>query len=358
MDKIVVSVIMPAYNGEQFIEEAISSMLAQTLSDWELVVVDDGSTDATARLVHAFGDQRIRYVYQQNRGQAAALNRGLKLAKGEFITTLDVDDFFAPDALREKAIHLVNHRETSVVYSNGFYCDESGSAFMAFSEHLPTGAIGDVYDLLIVSPFYGTGATVLVRRDLLDRLKLRYDESLVWCQDWDFYIRLAEKATFGYVNSAGVNYRVHRAGMTLSMPQSHRLDSLIRLRHKVMAAERFADVSLSQRRAFFYDFLVANLHGRIAEQADLFQSEPFRALPAFEQSRLIRLAADSYLRQHEHPDTVRRWLKLAWTKAPLDFKTGAVAALATLNSGLASAAVERWQSHHSRQDVSSPFAME
>jgi hypothetical protein len=142
------------------------------------------------------------------------------------------------------------------------------------------------------------------------------------------------------------------------MPQNRRLDSLIRLRHKVMAAERFAGVSFPQRRAFFYDFVVTNLHGRIAEQADLFQSEPFSALPAREQSRLIRLAADSYLREHKHPDTVKRWLKLAWTKAPLDFKTGAVATLAKLDSGLASAAVGRWQSHHSRQDKSSPFAME
>jgi glycosyltransferase involved in cell wall biosynthesis len=358
MDKIAVSVIMPAYNGEQFIEEAISSVLAQTLPDWELVVVDDGSIDATARMVHGFGDQRIRYVYQRNRGQAAALNRGLELARGEFITTLDVDDFFTPDALREKTVYLVNHPETSVVYSDGFYCDESGIAFMAFSEHLPAGAIGNVYDLLIVSPFYGTGATVLVRRNLLDRLQLYYDESLVWCQDWDFYIRLAEKVDFGFVSSTGVNYRVHRAGMTFSMPESHRLDSLIRLRHKVMAAERFAEVSLSQRGAFFYDFLVTNLHGQLAEQEELFRSGPFGALPASEQSRLIRLAADSYLREQKHPGTVRRWLKLAWTKAPFDFKTGAVTALATLNSGLASAVVERWQSHHFRPHENSPFAME
>src|SRR5262245_60329647 len=105
----LVSIIMPAYNGERFITQAIDSLLAQTYTYWELVVVDDGSTDATANVVSSFDDPRIRYVAQENRGQAAALNHGLRLAKGEYVTTLDVDDWLTTNSLADRVAFLKQH---------------------------------------------------------------------------------------------------------------------------------------------------------------------------------------------------------------------------------------------------------
>src|SRR5215510_7816825 len=99
MESSLVSVIMPAYNGERFIKQAIESVFAQTYPNWELIVVDDGSTDNTVQIISSFADSRIVYIHQENRGQAAALNHGLGIARGKYITTLDVDDWLTPNSL-------------------------------------------------------------------------------------------------------------------------------------------------------------------------------------------------------------------------------------------------------------------
>ncbi len=357
MCSALVSVIMPAFNGERFIDQAIASMMTQSYHDWELIVVDDGSTDGTAEKVCALADSRIKYVFQPNQGQTVALNHGLRLARGDFVTTLDVDDWFSCDSLRDRARFLLDHPDIGVVYGDGVYCDEEGHELFRFSERMPTGVQGDVYEILIVSPFYGTGAGVMIRQTILDQLHLRYDESIVWCQDWDFYIRLAERQAFGYVDPVIINYRVHPSGMTLSMNQGKRLDSLIRLRRKVMGGARFNSVSVDQRCAFFYDFLIKDLSGRIDDQEAVFESGQFKKLPAHQQSRLIRLAADVYLRQDEHPDVVRRWFRMAWRRAPGNLKTGAVTALSTLSPGLAKSAVEKWQRRQAVEESVSPFEL-
>ena len=105
-----VSIVMPAYNGGAFIGQAINSVLNQTYPNWELIVVDDGSTDNTADLVAGYKDPRVRYVYQRNAGQAAALNRGLDLAEGEFVTTLDTDDWLSSDSLSCRVDYLDSRR--------------------------------------------------------------------------------------------------------------------------------------------------------------------------------------------------------------------------------------------------------
>ncbi|MFS8117396.1 MAG: glycosyltransferase family 2 protein, partial [Microcoleus sp.] len=93
-----VSVIIPAYNGDRYIVQAVESVFAQTYTNWEIIVVDDGSTDETHQVLQPYLD-KIRYIYQENRGVAAARNRGIQEAKGEFIAFLDQDDFFLPDKL-------------------------------------------------------------------------------------------------------------------------------------------------------------------------------------------------------------------------------------------------------------------
>lgn len=212
MASTFVSVIMPAYNAEQYIVQAIDSVLKQDYSNWELIVVDDGSTDNTENIVKSFNDERIRYNYQENLGQASALNRGLDLVEGEYITTLDADDFLPSNSLSSRATFLDQHNQFGVVYGDGYYCDEAGEVLLRFTDHMPTGVVGDVYDELIVSPFYGTGASVMERREVLNQHRLRYDESIVWCQDWDFYIRLAEITHFGFVETITIRYRLHSGG--------------------------------------------------------------------------------------------------------------------------------------------------
>lgn len=351
----LVTVVMPVYNGEKYLAGAIESMIAQTYAQWELVLVDDGSVDDTAVIARQFSDPRIRYHYQENRGQAAALNTGLRLARGEFVTTLDADDWYPTNSLQQRIDFLMNQPTYGAVYGDGLYCYESGNAFLRFTEQMPAGVIGDVYDTLIVSPFYGTGATVMVRRSVLLAHGVQYDDSIVWCQDWDFYIRLAEVAAYGFVPDIMINYRLHASGMTVAMPKGRRLDSLIRTRQKVMASGRFTAVADEQKAAFFYDYLMQDLGGNIAAQDAVFASDAFQTLSRPQQSRLLRIAAIDYLRQDKESQTARRWLRQAWAHRLTDPKTAVVTSLAHIHTGTARRVINRWQAQRADERLASPF---
>jgi len=352
-----VSIVMPVYNGESFIGQAITSVLSQNYPKWELVVVDDGSTDSTARVVGEYSDPRIRYTYQKNRGQTAALNKGLELARGEFITTLDADDWLSPDSLKLRVEFLTKHPNFGVVYGDGIYTDENGKPLLRFTEQMPAGVQGDVYDPLIVSPFYGTGAAVMVRRDVIEGGNIRYDEAIVWCQDWDIYIRMAEKNKFGFINEIIVYYRLHGGGMTMTMPTGRRLDSLIRLRYKVLTSERIRTVAIKQKAAYFYDFLIKDLHGRIDDQTKVFLCEEFRGLPDKQQARLLRLTAIRYLLDGENIHISKKWLRQAWKFTPLDPKSFVAYFAVVINHDLARKLIGTWQSSHNQSGQKSPFEL-
>lgn len=353
----LVSIIMPVYNGEQYLRQAIDSALAQNYPLWELVVVDDGSSDSTAAIVQSYADERIRYAYQRNRGQAAALNRGLELAQGEFVTTLDADDWLAADSVQDRVACLKAHAEFGVAYGDGHYCNADGESVLRFTEHMPSGKQGDVYDTLIVSPFYGTGAAVLVRRQVMDQFQIHYDEAIDWCQDWDIYIRLAEKTQYGFASTITVFYRLHSSGMTQTMPTGRRLESLLRLRFKVLASPRFLSVSEAQKAAFFYDFLIKDLHGRVAEQKRVFGSPAFQSLSSRQASWLLRLTAISYLLEMKQIDNVKQWLGAAWARAPFDPKNALAALLTYLSPTLAQKVVRKWQRSHGQGEHASPFKL-
>ena len=351
----LVSIIMPAYNGETFLEQAIYSVLAQTYNNWELLVVDDGSIDHTAKIIAAFQDPRLRYTYQENRGQAAALNRGLELAEGEYVTTLDTDDWYTQESLAERVRFLEQNPQHGAVYGDGQYCTTAGEPFNRFSSICLHGVVGDIYDDLINLNF-GTGAVVLIRRSVLEQHQLRYDETIVWCQDWDFYLRLAEKSTFGCIEAITVCYRMHDTNMTLAMPSTRRLESTICTRLKVLASPRFAAVPIWQKSVFLYN-LLDKLKGQVTEQAAIIKGMQFQSLPKPEQARLMRLLALDYLQRGEHNDVAKKWLRTAWSLAPLDLKTALVAILSRLNLKLTRWVTKAWRSSQQQGQYISPFEM-
>lgn len=339
----LVSILMPAYNGVAYIQQAIASVIAQSYTDWELVIVDDGSTDATAQIVVGYQDPRIRYVFQENRGQAAALNQGLALAEGEFITTLDVDDWLTVESLAGRVQHLNRHPEHSAVYGDGFYCDANGKLLMRFSDYRAGDIAGDVYSTLICSPFFGTGANVMLRRELLDRHWLRYDESIVWCQDYDLYVRIAEVGLFGVVPTPTVWYRLHDANMTNSMPFGRRLESLIAMRQKILQSPRFAALPDNAKADFFHSVLNQELCGREADQIRWIESAPFQALPNRLQARILRLTAHTYLAHNQSLAHSRNLLRWSWKHDPFAPQTAVAVALAYMSPRLAEHAMRRWQ---------------
>lgn len=121
-----VSVIIPAYNGEAYIQQSIESVLHQSYQNWELVVVDDGSTDRTQKIVTEYGDL-VRYVYQENQNVAAARNRGIREARGEWLAFLDQDDFFVPEKLAVQVSALAKHPSVGIVHSGWQIVDREGN---------------------------------------------------------------------------------------------------------------------------------------------------------------------------------------------------------------------------------------
>src|SRR5712691_10864800 len=119
----MITVIIPTYNYAHFVDQAIQSVIDQTYPDWECIVVDDGSTDGTRDVVARFvdNDARISYVFQDNKGLAAARNTGLKLARGRFIQFLDSDDLIEKEKLRRQLEFVEAHEELDIVYGNTRY---------------------------------------------------------------------------------------------------------------------------------------------------------------------------------------------------------------------------------------------
>ncbi|GAJ17799.1 unnamed protein product, partial [marine sediment metagenome] len=124
-DNPLVSVVMPAYNGVDYITEAIESVLIQNYRNFELVIINDGSTDNTEEVVLSFEDERIRYFRQENRGLAATHNVGIKQSKGEFIIKLDCDDMMTPDFIAKHLQEFKKHPDADLVYCDDCLIDES-----------------------------------------------------------------------------------------------------------------------------------------------------------------------------------------------------------------------------------------
>jgi glycosyltransferase involved in cell wall biosynthesis len=339
----LVSVIMPVYNGETFLAEAIRSVRDQSYPDWELVVVDDGSTDATPQIVAHADDPRIRYSHQVNRGQAAALNRGLDLARGVYVTTLDADDRLTPDSLLDRVRWLEAHADDGAVYADGYYCNAMLEPTERFSRRRSANVAGDVYPALISTPLFGTGACVLIRTAVLHRWHIRYDESIVMCQDWDFYIRVAEYVRYGYVDAISVYYRVHPSNMTSTVSRVRHIDSITRTRLKVLESSRFATLESDTKLEFLRRFLVNTLKDRPTEQDAVLQSPGVRGLLPADRARLLRWLAAEVLLVDPRADRAEALLRTARSLAPHDAKTAGLASLMKANAGLARRVLWAWR---------------
>jgi glycosyltransferase involved in cell wall biosynthesis len=187
----LVSVIMPCYNAAQYVGKAIDSVLTQSHSNLEVLVVDDGSTDGTASIVQGFDDPRIQYIYQDNSGPAAARNNAMAVARGEYIAFLDADDIALPDRLAEQVKLIEDHPEASVVTSGFTWIDEHDCE-LPWNNHswrkLPD--LNNLQNWLYDCPIVPS-ATMLRRSALLEAGG--FDTTLHGGEDWNLWLRLVLK---------------------------------------------------------------------------------------------------------------------------------------------------------------------
>jgi glycosyltransferase involved in cell wall biosynthesis len=218
----LVSVIIPSYNRAPLVAQAIKSALAQTLSDIEIIVVDDGSTDNTEEIVRRFRDKRLKYVYQKNSGVSAARNTGIEASRGKYIAFLDSDDILMEKALEKGAQTLDKYINTVFSYGQAFLMDEKQRIFglrkqKGKNSYVAAGKY-EIREALINGNHVPT-STILVRRAYLNNIN-QFDTSFNnGSEDFDFWVRLGISHQVAYIAEPLVIYRVH----SNSICRTHRL---------------------------------------------------------------------------------------------------------------------------------------
>ncbi|NJL55544.1 glycosyltransferase [bacterium] len=213
-----VSIIIPVFNGEKTIAETIESVLCQTLQEFEVVAIDDGSQDRTVAILNQYSDPRIEVFSFSNAGLAASRNRGIDRATGEYLTFLDADDLWTPDKVEAQYQALQNHPEAAVAYSWTDFIDEHGKALHPGSH---VSVSGDVYAALLVHNFIESGSNIMVRRAAFQTVGT-YDETLKAAEDWDMSLRLAARYSFVAVPAPQVLYRQPTRSMSANITRQEK----------------------------------------------------------------------------------------------------------------------------------------
>lgn len=325
-----VSIMMPAYNAERYIEQAIESVLAQTMPDWELIVVDDGSTDATAQRAAALAerDPRIKLVRQANGGESVARNTALQHMQGELVAFLDADDFYLPDHLALTVGYLHGYPQRDGVYTDGYHCDEQGVRLKTLSSRRRGPFEGWLFpELVAASDVFGPPLCLVLRRRHIVQHDLTFDPAIVIGPDWDFTTRYAHDAQFGYVDQFTGCYRVHENNITNRVNLDRRALYMAICREKAIKLPKFAACPLETRRATFYELLVNLLHGHPERQSDIVGWPQFTALPARMQAELLRLMASKAIARGLRHGQIEAWLRQADALNSSDRRAAALARL-------------------------------
>lgn len=253
-----VSVIVPAYNAARWIGRTLHNVLQQTHRDIEVLVVDDGSRDDTARIVeqHARADGRIRLLTQANAGVSAARNLGLRQAAGAYVAPLDADDLWHPTKL-EKQLTCLAAQPAGVGVAYCHFAVIDGEDRVVLPRRIYHTPTGHVYPQLMVANIVGNASAPLIRRGVLDEAGM-YDEAFKeGCEDLDFYLRLAEWSEFALVPEFLVGYRRSEQSMSMDIPKMER--SIAQLTAKILA--RHPDVPrrlVRWRNGNMYRYLALN----------------------------------------------------------------------------------------------------
>jgi glycosyltransferase involved in cell wall biosynthesis len=208
-----ISVIICTYNHAQYIKKAIDSVLNQAYQDFEIIVVDDGSTDNTKNIVNHFGNS-IKYIYQDNRGLASARNTGIHASKGEFVTFLDADDYYLKENLKIKILFLENNPQVSWVYSDWQYFDEKGNylekgsvRFRYANKNLNNKNLNNkLFERLLYKRNFISCCAAVVKKSVLEDVGY-FDPNVICLEDYDILLRISLKHPVYYINEVSLMVR-------------------------------------------------------------------------------------------------------------------------------------------------------
>ena len=231
MSRPLVSVCLPSYNYADFLRPCLDSVWAQTLPDFELVVVDDASSDGSIDIICSYNDPRLRLTRHPERaGAVSTWNHCLELAQGQYVSYLCADDFFLPDKLERQIVVLEGTPEVSLVHANGYWAGEDGVQQAPFSSVFPPDLqVHLSTDYVMSAPLelprlaagynYVHLSSAIFRRSTAVALE-GFSPRFPYAADWDLWLRLAARGAVGYVARPLAAYRRHSRNLTRTMQQS------------------------------------------------------------------------------------------------------------------------------------------
>jgi glycosyltransferase involved in cell wall biosynthesis len=309
MTNPLVSIMMPAYNAEQFIGEAIESVLSQTYTNWELVIVNDGSTDDTATIASSYRDPRIKLVHQSNGGESVARNTALDHMQGDYVAFLDADDFYRDNHLKVTIEYLCRHRDVDGVYTDGHYYGQDNKPLQTLQSWRRGPFEGKIFEEIVRAPdVFGPPLCVVIRSRLISQYNLRFDPKIIIGPDWDFFIRYSVNAIFRYVDQNTCVYRLHTTSISSTTDNQRRLLDFAACRIKAIQIEDFKNCSLETQTAVFYDLLINLLVGFPDRQAAITESRRFQELPEENRAKSYRLMASKSIVAGVDETRVKEWL--------------------------------------------------
>ncbi len=239
----LVSVVIPNYNHARFVGDAIRSVLNQSFCSYEIIVVDDGSTDDSREVIEKFGG-RVRGIYQENAGLSAARNAGIRAAQGAFIGLLDADDMYEPNYLGTLVNALESRPDAEGVYCGYRFVDENNSALPQI-ENRPVSTDA-LHDALLDGNFL-VPESIFLRRRVFEAVGL-FDEALHACEDWDVWLRITKK--FRIIHNPGILTRHRIVAGSMSTDPFRMLTARLAVLNKLVGGRPLSGASTRSHRAY------------------------------------------------------------------------------------------------------------
>lgn len=255
-----ISVIIPCYNQSRYLSKAINSVIGQTYSNYEIIVVDDGSTDNCRKITDVF--EAVRYFYQENAGLSAARNRGIQESTGQYLVFLDADDWLYPDALETNAAYLQVNGHLAFVSGSHNKVDSSNNVIECDRNIV----LGNHFLHLLQGNYIGMHAAVMYNRWVFDKFK--FDESIKMCEDYDLYLKISRTYPVVHHINCMAAYRIHDSNMSGDIPNMLRSVHLVLRRQKQLLRNDWEKECFRNGLAIWQSYYCNKIFGKFNSSRD------------------------------------------------------------------------------------------
>ncbi len=218
----LISVLMSVYNGEKYLRKSINSILNQTFTNFEFIIINDGSTDNTANILKSIQDPRIKVINQENKGLPISLNNGIKVSRGKYIARMDADDISLPERLFLQVDFLENHCDYMMVGTNVYVIDDND--IVIFKMAHPSDDLGIKWLCLFDSPF--VHSSVMIRKEIINKANNYREEQNYFVEDYDLWSRIVYDGKVANLKEIVHLYRYNPKGISFTKREIQKRQAL------------------------------------------------------------------------------------------------------------------------------------